>query len=234
MWRFGLLFFAALSFFVGSLRAQYHNAWFRATATYSINEKIKTDVELQHRRQSGWGNNNLLEKNLMFTMRNWVHYQHNKKLRFSVNPFTWFSHYRVIESEADEKRQPNREYRATVAFDWQNDLTQSLGIYNRSAAEYRIFMAHMQPITRVRHRIGLRYNVNSHLKLSVYDELFVNVAGVERNHFYDHNRMGSTIEYRISRIFKLEAGYIFADRLLTYHSYILKEHNFYLNLILEL
>ena len=61
--------------------AQKHiNSWFRTTLSIPINEKIKTDLELQHRRQNDLESNNLFDKNLMYTFRTWIYYKKNKDL----------------------------------------------------------------------------------------------------------------------------------------------------------
>ena len=46
--------------------AQEHtNSWFRTTLSVPVTEKIKTDLELQHRRQNDFESDNLFDKNLM-------------------------------------------------------------------------------------------------------------------------------------------------------------------------
>ena len=56
---------------------QHYNTWFRGTLSTSVGKKLKIDNEFQHRRQNGFENENMFDRNLMFTYRNWVHYQHN-------------------------------------------------------------------------------------------------------------------------------------------------------------
>lgn len=234
MFRLQMLLIAAWMSIVTTVTAQHTNSWFRTTLSYPLTEKIKIDGELQHRRQTGWESNNPLDKNLMYTLRNWVHYQHSQHLKFSLSPFTYFYHYRVIEQKTDETLQPNREYRLSVAADLQLPLDERLSLINRSAAEYRMFMGNPTHITRLRHRLGFRYQLNHQIKIGVYDELFVNLSGATRNHFYDHNRIAIPLEFSFSRSCKLETGYIFANRLLPYNTYRIKENNFYFNLSYQL
>ncbi len=215
---------------VFSAEGQYSNAWFRATVSYPLSEKIKLDGEFQHRRQSGWDNRNPVDQNLMFTLRNWIHYQHSRDLKFSVSPFTYFYHYRVIEHKPDEDIKPGREYRVSAAVDWQTPLSDQLFFVSRSAAEYRMFAGNPVHVTRLRSRLGLRYDISQHLTAGLYDELFVNVSGVTREHFYDHNRIAATVEYRLSCGCKLETGYLYTDRLLPYNSYTTTENNIFLNM----
>ena len=67
-----------------TLQAQYHyNVWFRSTLSVPVGNKFKIDTEFQHRRQNGFENKNMFDKNLMFTLRSWVHYQHKEDIKFS-------------------------------------------------------------------------------------------------------------------------------------------------------
>jgi len=232
MFQFKLLFLVTAWMLIAiSVRTQHNNAWFRATLSYPLTTKLKADGELQHRRQSGWGNNNPVNRHLMFTLRNWIHYQHSPDLKFSVSPFGYFYHYRVIEHEADEMLSPVREYRISAAIDWQHLLgSRRLYMVTRSAGEYRMFMGNPVHITRLRSRLGFRHEINKQVRIGLYDELFMNVSGVTRNHFYDHNRIATNLEYDFSKSCKLETGYIFVDRLLPYNEYAIRESNVYVNL----
>lgn len=215
---------------VFTAEAQYNNTWFRTTLSYPLNEKIRLDGEFQHRRQSGWDNRNPVDQSLMFTLRNWVHYQHSRDLQFSVSPFTYFYHYRMIENKPDENVKSGREYRVSAAVDWQTLLYERLFLISRSAVEYRMLKGNPVHVTRLRTRFGLRYDVGQHLKIGLYDELFVNASGTARDHLYDHNRIAATVAYRLSCGCKLETGYLYVDRLLPYNNYTTTENNIFLNL----
>ena len=83
-----------------TLQAQQHyNAWFRSTLSVPVGNKFKIDNEFQHRRQNGFENKNMFDKNLMFTLRSWVHYQHKEDIKFSFSPFAYFSHYKIIQKK---------------------------------------------------------------------------------------------------------------------------------------
>jgi hypothetical protein len=49
----------------------HYNAWIRGTLSVPVGKKFKIDNEFQHRRQNGFDNANLFDKNLMFTLRIW-------------------------------------------------------------------------------------------------------------------------------------------------------------------
>lgn len=233
----GLFFLSLLAagiFFARPAQAQHYNAWFRTTLSYPVQEKIRLDNEFQHRRQSGADNDYLVSNKLMFTARSWLHYQHNENVRFSLSPFACFNHYRVIETREDEKGPSNREYRVSAAMDWQTRIAGSIYLVIRNAVEYRMFKLNPRDITRVRNRSGIRYDIDTRFKISVYDELFVNLSGTDRYHYYDHNRIGFNLEYNFPCNCKMEAGYIFIDRLLPYNDYVVRENNFFLNLTWQL
>lgn len=230
-----LLFTAIWIFFVQNVQAQNHyNAWFRTTLSVPISSKIKMDAEFQHRRQNGFENKNMFEENLMFTVRNWVHYQHNSALKFSVSPFAYFSHYRVIQYQTDETAKPSNEIRFSVAAEWQHKLFEKWHIVDRSAAEYRIFNNTQSDISRLRNRLGIRYDFTEQIKLTVYDELFVNVIGTTSELFFDHNRIGCNVEYRITHNLKFDIGYIYIIRQPLTITSKLYENNTFFNLTYEL
>lgn len=196
-----------------TLTAQHHNnAWFRSTLSIPLKDKFRTDVEFQHRRQNGFENKNMLDNNLMFTFRDWVHYQHNPNLKFSVSPFAYFSHYRIIKDKADNEAAPNSEIRFSVAQELQHKIYKRIYIVNRNALEYRIIKNVPNNITRSRTRFGGRYELTERLKLTVFDEFFINVAGTSSAQFADHNRAGLNIEYSFLPNLKFDIGYIYLIR----------------------
>jgi hypothetical protein len=214
MYRFKRLLITAMWLAIAqTLTAQHHNnAWFRSTLSIPLKEKIKTDAEFQHRRQSGIQNGNMLDNNLMFTFRNWVHYQHNPNLKFSVSPFAYFSHYRIIQDKADNEAAPNSEVRFSVAEELQHKIYRRIYLVNRNALEYRIIHNQQSNITRFRTRFGGRYEMTEHLKLTVFDEFFINIAGTSAEYIPDHNRIGLNIEYSVLPNLKFDVGYIYLIR----------------------
>lgn len=221
-----------------TLTAQHHNnAWFRSTLSISLKEKIKTDAEFQHRRQSGFQNGNMLDNNLMFTFRNWVHYQHNQNLRFSVSPFAYFSHYRIIQNKADKTAAPNNEVRVSVAEELQHSIFRHIYFINRNALEYRIIHNQQPNITRFRTRFGGRYEITELLKLTVFDEFFINIAGTSAEYISDHNRIGMNVEYSVLSNLKFDVGYIYLIRFVVpaaSGNIRLYENNMFLNVTYQL
>lgn len=218
-----------------TLQAQHHyNAWFRSTLSVPIGEKFKVDNEFQHRRQNGFDNENLFDKNLMFTYRTWVHYQHSEDVKFSVSPFAYFSHYKIIQKQSDETASPIGEVRFSAAVDLQHDILKKFYIVDRSAVEYRIFDNNQTDITRLRNRLGVRYDFSEKFKLSVFDELLFNIGGTTHSHFFDHDRLGFNLEYKVLSYLKLDISYLHITRLPITSTTKLYENNLFLNLTYQL
>ena len=213
-----------------TLQAQEHcNVWFRGTLSLPVGEKFKVDNELQHRRQNGFNNMNLFDKNLMFTYRSWIHYQYNEDIKFSISPFAYFSHYRIISNEKDESSSPINEIRFSMAMELQHVILKKLHIIDRNALEYRMFNNSQSNITRFRARLGFRYDFTEKIKLSIYDELILNLTGVTSYHFFDHDQLGFNLEYSILKKIKIDIGYIYAGRLPLTSREKFYENNIFLN-----
>lgn len=237
MYRFKRLLITAIGIVIAqTLQAQHHyNAWFRSTLSIPVGEKFKVDNEFQHRRQSGFDNESLFDKNLMFTYRNWVHYQHSDDVKFSVSPFAYFRHYRIIQNHSDETARPNSEVRFSVAVELQHQILNKFYIVDRSAVEYRIFGNNNQSdIIRLRNRFGFRYDFTEKLKLGIFDELLFNLSDTTYHHFFDHDRLGLNVEYKVVPNVKIDIGYMHITRLPLIGTTILHENNIYLNLNYQL
>lgn len=217
------------------LKAESHNnLWLRGTLTYVQSEKLRIETEFQHRRQNGIGNRNLLDKTLLYSYRNWIRYRHNKTVHFSVSPFAYFANYRVIRKLPDVDAEPRKEIRFSAAIDLQHEILKNLYISNRNFVEYRLFTHGEQDIVRYRNRIGFRYDVGKKIKLSIYDEILLNVTGVAKEHLFDHNRAGIHLEYSILPNFKMDIGYMHISRLPLNNMDMLTENNFVFNFTYEI
>lgn len=207
------LLLAAGIFIAQSLNAQYHyNFWFRGTLATPISAKFKADAEFQHRRQNGYQNKNMFDKNLMFTFRTWVHYRYSEDVKFSVSPFAYFSHYKIIQRETDETVAPGSEIRFSGAVELQHELFKRFYIIDRNALEYRVFNSQSN-VTRLRARLGVRYDFTEKIKLTVFDELFFNVAGTQVHNMFDHDRVGVNLEYVVLPNLKFDIAYLHLTRL---------------------
>jgi hypothetical protein len=172
---------------VQTVSAQHHyNAWFRGIFSVSAGKKLKIDNEFQHRRQNGFDNANLFEHNLMFTYRNWVHYQHNSTIKFSVSPFAYFSNFKIIQKQTEENATPSSEIRLSAATEMQHLILKKMYVVSRAAVEYRIFYISLPDILRLRGKLGFRYDFTENIALAVFDELLLNVNSPKKDHAFDH------------------------------------------------
>ena len=213
-WSKELVLIAMMVFIAHSLFGQqHHNIWLRSTLSVPINNKLKFDGEFQHRRQEGFDNHNVLDKNLMFSFRNWIHFQYRKDIKFLVSPVAYFSHYKIIQTASDETAQPNSEIRFSLAMDVQKETFKKLFAVFRAAPEYRMLSNQTIDVIRWRNRFGLRYDLSKKLKIGIYDEHLFNVAGVTKAHFFDQNRIGLNVEFKVNSHLKFDFGYIHLTRL---------------------
>jgi hypothetical protein len=210
--------------------AQEHtNSWFRTTLSVPVTEKIKTDLELQHRRQNDFESDNLFDKNLMYTFRTWVYYKQNKDVVYALSPFAYFSNYKIIQNESDAVSKPSNEYRFTASLEIQHQLATKLFVVDRTALEYRVFEGSVENTTRLRNRLALRYDFNSNYNIAFGDEILMNSSGTDAQHIFDHNRIFTNLSYKPNSDFKFDIGYIYISRLTKSNIDLIDENNFYLN-----
>lgn len=217
------------------LHAQMHdNSWLRATLDFSVNQKIEVDVELQHRRQNGFGNSDMLDKGLMVSARTWIHYQYRPAIRFSASPFASFLHHKPIVHESDEKAVATRESRFALVADFRHKISARVNALYRTSLEYRLLNNYPASVIRFRNRLGVTYDISRKLKTVAYDELFLNVSGINPGHAFDHNRIAAGVVYEITPAIKLEAGYVYISRLPLQADVLLYENNVFVNITFRL
>jgi hypothetical protein len=219
-----------LSFLVSKSIAQEHsNSWFRTTLSFPVANKIRTDLELQHRRQNDFESNNLFDKSLMYTFRTWIYYTQKKDVIYAISPFAYFSNFKIIQNENDVNSKPTNEYRFTASIELQQQLTTKLYIVDRTAIEYRVFEGIISNTTRLRNRVVFRYDFNSKYNVAIGDEILVNTTGTDPQHLFDHNRTFSNFSYKINSFVKFDIGYIYIFRLTKNNIDLINERNFYFN-----
>lgn len=227
--RWVIIFLIGVSGRAGYAQSHY-NMWMRTTLGYSIHEKVSVETEFQHRRQNGYENVNMFRKALMYSFRNWWHYQHNPQLKISFSPFAYYQHYPIIREQKDCDEGYRSEIRVSTAAEYRHPLSEKFSLLNRGAAEYRIFEKKPVPVSRARYRLGISYSIHDNVKLIVYDELLVNLSGVKTGHLLDHNRSGFQVEYEIFQGFRLDIGYIHINRLPLTGKPLLRENNLVVNI----
>lgn len=224
------LFVMAFLFLVIKGHSQEHkNSWFRATLSIPVTFKVNADIELQHRRQNDFQGDTFLDKNLMYTFRTWLYYKHSEGVVFAVSPFAYFSHYKIIQDEADARAKPTHEYRFSASVELQHELANKLFIVDKTAMEYRIFEGTITNVARIRNRLALRYEFNPNYSVTVGDELLCNAWGTDAQHIFDHNRLFTQLSFKPQRGIKLDIGYLYVSRLTKSSTDLLKESNGYFN-----
>jgi Protein of unknown function (DUF2490) len=224
-----ILLVIATLFAPKTLAQEHTNSWFRTTLSIPITEKIKTDLELQHRRQNDFDSNNLFDKNLMYTFRTWIYYKQNKDVVYAISPFAYFSNYKIIQKESDAVAKPTNEYRFSASIELQHELANKFFVVNRTAIEYRVFEGSIENTTRLRNKLAFRYDFNSKFNLAIGDEILLNTTGTDTQHMFDHNRAFSNFSYKPNAVVKFDIGYIYISRLTKSTIDLIDESNFYLN-----
>ena len=225
-----LILLVIVTFFAPKTVAQEHtNSWFRTTLRIPFTEKIKTDLELQHRRQNDFESNNLFDKNLMYTFRTWIYYKQNKDVVYAISPFAYFSNYKIIQKESDAVAKPTNEYRFTASLEIQHQLAPKFFVVDRTAMEYRVFEGSIKNTTRLRNRLAFRYDYNSNYSVAIGDEILINTTGTDAQHIFDHNRAFTNFSYKPNSAVKFDIGYIYISRLTKSNIDLIDESNFYLN-----
>jgi hypothetical protein len=210
--------------------AQEHtNSWFRNTLSIPVTEKIKTDIELQHRRQNDFESDNPFDKNVMYTFRTWLYYKQNKDVVYAISPFAYFSNYKIIQKESDAAAKPTNEYRFSASVELQHELATKFFIVDRTAIEYRVFEGSIENVIRLRNRLAFRYEINSNYNVAIGDEIFINASGTNTLHIFDQNRIFSNFSYKPNSAVKLDLGYIYISRLPQNNIDLIEENNIYLN-----
>lgn len=225
-----ILLLGIVTFYAPKTVAQEHtNSWFRTTLSIPVTEKIKTDLELQHRRQSDFKSDNLFDKNLMYSFRTWIYYKQNKDVAYAISPFAYFSNYKIIQKESDATAKPSNEYRFSASIELQHQLATKFYVVDRTAFEYRVFEGAIENTTRLRNRLAFTYEINSNYSVAIGDEILINTTGTDAKHIFDHNRLYSNLSYKSSKNTKFDIGYIYISRLTRSNVDIVAESNFYLN-----
>ena len=194
-----------------------------------MNEKVKTEVELIHRRQNDFESNNPFDKNLMYATRTWIYYKPNKDVVYGISPFAYFSNYKIIQKESDAVAKPTNEYRFTASLELQYQLAKNFYVVDRTAIEYRAFEGSIENTTRLRNRLAFRYDFNSNYNVAIGDEILINTTGTDALHIFDQNRIFTNFSYKLNSSVKLDIGYIYISRLPLINVDLIDDNNFYLN-----
>lgn len=231
--RYVLLVFIVLKMHVRLAAQEHYDAWFRTTLSVPVVDRFRADIELQHRRQNGMGNNDPFHKKLTTSGRVWVHYRPNENVQLSFSPIGYFSSYRLIQTYADEKIDPNWECRISGAAELRRHVFKKIYLITRPAFEYRIF-EYADDLLRGRLKVQMKANLHSKVNVAAYEELLCNLAGGDSRHFWDQNRLCAYVEYSVLKDLKVTIGYMRLLRQPMSSASTTTENNLIFNVIFQL
>lgn len=218
-----------MCFMPGAYGQAHQSAWVRGTASFTLTPKLQVDGELQHRRQNGYDNKNMLDKNLMFTFRSWIHYRAGKTIKLSVSPFAVFSNYAIIRNPGDEFISPTTEIRFTGAMETEHKLYKKFSLAERPSVEYRVFETG-NPMMRLRQRVKVRYEINPRLMVGAFEEILLRTNNTAANQLLDHNRIGIDAAYTLAPGHNITTGYMHIARTQATSAALIKEDVVFINL----
>lgn len=209
--------------------AQLHmNWWTRLSITTPVSSVFYTEMEGQMRRQNNYFSElcwNPTTAHLTHSLRLFVHYRPSAKFSASISPFTWFASSPVIVAPSDAEAPLQHEIRPSILAEWQPTLTNKLSAAARTWIEYRDFQGTPNNLVRFRQRLGLRYRMADKWQLFMANELLLHAYGAEKNQLYDHNRLIFNINYKPNPKWRIELGYMYANRLLRNRMQYIDESN---------
>lgn len=225
-----LFFFFTLK---NSQAQSHNNVWFRGTLKINLNKQFSMENELQYRRQNGFENRNPFDHPLMVSYRSWFHYNLNSRIKLSFSPLAYFQSNKIILKSSDENQPPNKELRFSGVLNYHRSIGKIVVFRYKSGIELRTFPNQHKAIARFRNRIGVQYHLTQRVQLTLFDELFLNVAGISKSTIYDHNRLGIDFSFTISETLKIETGYLYISRIPQAVNEGITENNFYLSFVIE-
>jgi hypothetical protein len=226
------IFLFILSYTTFAQNVSHLNSWSRFSISQPITEKWRTEAEFQHRRQNDHAQQkkDVFDENLLSSIRTWGHYQHKEDLSFSFSPFAHYWHNSIIVKDTDKEKPQVKEIRVSIAADLKHEVIKKLWIIDRTCIEYRDFQNTNTDFIRMRNRLGFRYEFTDKWNLTFYDEVFLNLKGVEPVNFFDHDRLAFLLNYNPTKHIRIETGYMFITRLPRGTEEFLHENNFLLHL----
>lgn len=229
--KFALFFFFFILFLNGQT-STHLNSWSRLSFAFQNKEsRWKFESEFQRRTQNnGSVHNNInpFDQNLMQSFKFWMHHKKKKShLNYLFSPIGYFEHTTIIKDAHDITKNKIYEYRVSAALDYKVDLFNKTSVVMRSALEYRDFQNKpLQSILRFRGKTGFKLDLNSKLNVQVFDELFLNTNSDDKKHIFDHNRIGTLMNYHFNEFIKFEMGYVAISRLQRNDIDVMFDHNF--------
>src|SRR5690606_3857937 len=166
----------------------------------------------------------------MFNYRVWGQYKLDEDIKILISPYGYFSNYRMIEKQGDDKIESQKEIRFSVASEFQKEILNRFFLIERFGMDYRVFESYHQKTLRLRNRFGIKYQLFNNVYFSLTDEVLFNVAESSNVVKINQNRIGTNLELKLSSIIKVDLGYMYLIRSLTSNRDYLQENNYSINL----
>jgi len=107
--------------------------------------------------------------------------------------------------------------RMSAAVEIKGEILKNLHLGSRNLLEYRIYNKDINNVTRLRSRITLSYNIGKISRIKVFDELFFNLSGKDIQYFFNQNRLGAAVNFKVQSNMSLDLGYLRLTRLTSNH-----------------
>lgn len=211
--------------------------WSEADLLGRINTKWKWQTDIQYSRQSPYEDISFVNYNEQLTIRPWLHFYPNPKIKLSTFIGLWYN-YPITEVGA--RAYP--EYRAAIQAQFYKHWKLNT-ISNRFRTELREIKDRQGVFeTVLRERYAFKYmrliHHDGYDKNSIYfftlDEFFVNDGSkVTGYKLFDQNRIFAGIGYNITNDITLEAGYFNQYQIHAHNTNYDMNHIFQLSLIID-
>ena len=208
-----------------------------------IKGKFNYQCDLEERRQAdpahspepnstvGHDHLNIIKHPYQNAVRPWIHYQHNKFLRFSVSPLTWFGTwnypvngktyfqpewriaFQVMTNQFLGRVILNYRYRYEFRFYGKKVLTDQPGDITGPGSSYDFWDVNRKGRFRYMVRALIPLNNKQMVKGTIYTmtsvEVFLSVGkNVKSANIFDQTRCYAGLGYKIGKDTRIEAGYL--------------------------
>lgn len=221
--------------FIGRTQTR-HEAWLRVNLTHWMGAKTGIGLELHHRRQSNFLNDekDIFDKPLLNIVRPWFYYRGIKNYVFVVSPLSFHDYHDLMNSNGQLRN--HLELRSTYGVQ-RNFTIKKLVNKNRAWYELRFTDVnstnnYFQTRLRIQNTFLLPlWKMNSHTKLNynLSNEFFVNQRKDLIN--FDHNRLFNGLQLKKKSV-EINLGYQWSRHNSTSHAY--SRHQVFLNTNFEL
>ena len=175
--------------------------WAKLGVTKNVSEKISIGIDLQHRRQEGWGERTQspFQYPMLNSVRLMMYFNSGKNWTLTISPFAFFEN--TILSFSDSLVRHNHEMRMTAGAIKKYSIGRITNtnrfLYELSTIQYERSIS----VRRNRYRVqtGLTYmvkkmNSDQSLHLDLSNELLVKTAGGKTA--FDQNRLYSGLKWK--------------------------------------